>query len=345
MRYAMLGNTGLVVSKLAFGGGSLGVGETLPGLRKNIGQDTADLLVDRAIDQGITLFDTADIYTAGQAETILGKALGKKRGKIVLSTKGGVRTGPELTSAGLSFRYIIQAVEASLKRLGTDWIDLYQPHTIDPLTPIEETARAFEYLITKGMVRYIGLSNWPAWMTARLLGVQERKGYAPIVSTQLYYSLVGRDIEHELAPLARATGLGVLVWSPLAGGFLTGKYTRENPNPPGAKRTAFAVPPVDLDRGYGVVDLLNEMASGYGVTPGQLALDWIIQKPWITSAIFGLSRPEQLDENLGAADALLSAADVKRLDDLTAPATQFPGWMVITTPDVKVKAALLDGTR
>ena len=263
MRYATLGRSGLIVSRLAFGGGSLGVGETLPGLRKNLGEAEAERIVARSIEAGINLFDTSDAYVGGQSELLLGKALGARRKEIVLSSKCGLRVGKAPTDAGLSRRHIIEAAEASLKRLGTDWLDLYYLHSIDPLTPLDETVRACEALVQSGKVRYLGLSNWPAWMSATMLGLQAQHNCSPIVAMQLYYSLVGRDIETELVPMAEANGLGILAWSPLAGGFLTGKYTRENPNPSGARRTTFSHPPVDLGRGYDIVDVLAEIACNH----------------------------------------------------------------------------------
>ncbi|WP_298687843.1 aldo/keto reductase [uncultured Sphingomonas sp.] len=340
MQYARLGHSGLIVSRLAFGAGSLGVGETLPGLRKNLGQAQADRLVARAIDAGITLFDTSDAYVGGQSELLLGHALGKKRTDIVLTSKCGLRVGTAPTEAGLSRRHILEAVEASLRRLGTDWIDVYHLHSIDPLTPLGETMRACEALIASGKIRYLAVSNWPAWMAATLLGLQKQHGCSPIVAMQLYYSLVGRDIETELVPFAQAAGLGMLVWSPLAGGFLTGKYTRADPNPAGARRSTFAQPPVDLERGYDVIDAMVEIAAARGCTPGHVAIGWLLAKPFVTSIIFGISREEQLDDNLKSADMCLTDDEVATLDALTMQPTRYPDWLLRMVPDPRTRSLL-----
>jgi aryl-alcohol dehydrogenase-like predicted oxidoreductase len=321
MIYNRLGKTGLVVSKLAFGAGSLGVGETLPGLIKNIDQDTADKVVASALDVGINLFDTSNKYVEGRSEITLGKALAAKRKDVVIASKCGLPVGPTRLDRGLSMRHIVQACEDSLKRLGTDWIDLYHAHTLDADTPLEETARAFEHLIQSGKVRYVGVSNWPAWMTALFLGIEDKMGYAPICATQVYYSLVGRGIERELAPLAQATGLGITIYSPLAGGFLSGKYVRDQPAPPGSRRATFDVAPkIDMDRGWPIVDLLREMARAHGATPAHIAMAWAMSKPFINAVIFGISRIEQLQDNVKAIDVKLSAEDIRRLDDASAHA-------------------------
>lgn len=340
MRYSVLGGSGLIVSRLAFGAGSLGVGETLPGLRKNLGQDAADRLVARAIDAGITLFDTSDAYTSGQSEALLGQALGSRRGDVVLSSKCGLRVGAAPTAAGLSRRHILEAAEASLRRLQTDWIDVYHLHTIDPFTPLEEVARACEALVQNGKVRSVAVSNWPAWMTASFLEIQIRERCSPIVATQLYYSLVGRDIEDELLPLATASNLGVLVWSPLAGGFLTGKYTRATPNPEGARRTTFSMPPVDLEQGYTVVEVLARIAAEQGCEAGAVAMAWLLAKPQVASVIFGVSREDQLDRNLAAAELQLSSDDIAALDAASATPRRYPGYMLDMIPDSRTRELL-----
>lgn len=318
MHYASLGNTGLIVSKLGFGAGSLGVGETLPGLTKNIDQQTADQVVGKAIDAGVTLFDTSNKYVSGQSEQLLGKALGARRRDVVLATKCGLPIGPSTLDRGLSARHVIRECETSLKRLGTDWIDVYYAHQTDPATPIEETARAFEHLVRSGMVRYVAVSNWPAWMTARMQGIQERMGYAPIVANQVYYSLLGREVERELVPLAKATGLGLVVYSALAGGFLSGKYERDKAPPPGTRRATYnASPRFEIGHGHDVVDLLRAIAAEYGVPPAHVALAWTMQRPSVAAVLFGISRPAQLDDNLPAADLVLADEHVAALDALT----------------------------
>ncbi|MCB2107619.1 MAG: aldo/keto reductase [Rhodobacteraceae bacterium] len=319
MRYNRLGQSGLVVSRMCFGAGSLGVGETLPGLIKNIDANAATEIVAKAIDAGINFFDTSDKYVDGHSEETLGKALGTKRKDVIVATKCGLPVGPTPNDRGLSAHHIIRSCERSLRRLGTDWVDIYYAHTFDNQTPLEETARAFEYLIQRGMARYVAVSNWPAWMAARMLGIQDKMGYAPAACNQVYYSLVGRDIERELVPMSAATGLGIIVYSALAGGFLSGKYERDKPPPAGTRRATFTMAPkLEMDTAFKVVDTLKELAPKYGVKPGQVALAWTMARPFISSVIFGISRASQLEENLMAADLVLSDEDDKRLDALTA---------------------------
>ena len=340
MEYTTLGSTGLVVSRLAFGAMTFGTGELMPGITNNIDQTVADQMVGRALEAGINLFDTADAYRRGDSEIILGKALSQRRHEAVIATKVGFRTGDALTDTGLSYRHIIASAEASLKRLETDYIDLYQIHIPDPLTPMEETVRALDDLVRQGKVRYIGYSNFPAWKAARMVGLQESRGYARFVAAQMYYSLVGRDLEHEVVPFVREAGIGVLVWSPLASGFLSGKYTRENPVPEGARRANFQFPPVDLERGYDVVDALKQIAQTHGASPAQVAIAWLLTKSFISSAIVGANKMSHLEDNLGAAELKLSAQEVEQLDTLTAPQPLYPGWMQAMGWDGKVKQAL-----
>ena len=321
MRYGRLGNTGLIVSKLCFGAGSLGVGQTLPGLVKNIDQDTADRVVASAIDAGINFFDTSNKYVDGKSEITLGKALGAKRRDVVIASKCGLPIGPGKLDRGLSARHIIRSCDESLQRLGTDWIDVYHTHSSDMETPLEETSRAFEQLIQSGKVRYVGVSNWPAWMTARFQGIEDKLGHAPICATQLYYSLVGRGIERDIVPLSKATGLGITVYSPLAGGFLSGKYHKDQPAPPGTRRATFDVAPqIDMERGWPIVDLLRQLAEKHSCTPAHVAFAWTMQKPFIDSVIFGISRIEQLEDNVKAVAVTLTDEDVAALDAASAHA-------------------------
>lgn len=340
MQYTTLGHTGLVVSRLAFGAMTFGEGQLVPGVTNNIDQNMADQMVNRALDAGINLFDTADAYTGGQSEIMLGKALASRRHEAVIATKVGFRTGEAIIDTGLSSRHIIASVEASLKRLGTDYIDLYQIHIPDPLTPPEETVRALDDVVRRGMVRYVGFSNLPAWKAARILGIQERRDYTRFVSAQMYYSLLGRDIEHEIVPFVEDAGIGILVWSPLASGFLSGKYTRETPVPEDARRHKFQFPPIDVEKGYKVVDLLKEIGQNHGASPAQVAIAWILTKPFISSVIIGANKMAQLEDNLGADDLKLSSHEFEKLDSLTAPQPIYPGWMQAMGWDAKVKAAL-----
>ncbi|WP_017316615.1 aldo/keto reductase [Mastigocladopsis repens] len=341
MQYTTLGHTGLLVSRLAFGAMTFGEGQLVPGVINNIDQNMADQMVNRALDAGINLFDTADAYTSGQSEVMLGKALGNRCHEAVIATKVGFRTGNAITDTGLSYRHIIASAEASLKRLGTDYIDLYQIHIPDPLTPPEETVRALDDLVRRGMVRYVGFSNLPAWKAARMLAIQERHGYARFVGAQMYYSLLGRDIEHEIVPFVEDTGIGILVWSPLASGFLSGKYTRETPVPEDARRKNFQFPPIDVEKGYEVIDLLKEIGQNHGASPAQVAIAWILTKSFISSVIIGANKMTHLEDNLGAAELKLSCHEVEQLDNLTAPQALYPGWMQAMGWDAKVKAALI----
>lgn len=340
MQYTTLGHTGLVVSRLAFGAMTFGTGELVPGVTNNIDQTGADRMVSRALEAGINLFDTADAYTGGQSEIMLGKALGNRRHEAVIATKVGFRAGNAITDTGLSYRHIIASAEASLKRLGTDYIDLYQLHIPDPLTPIEETVRALDDLVRQGKVRYVGFSNFPAWKAALMLGIQKCNGYARFVAAQMYYSLLGRDIEHEIVPFVEDTGIGILVWSPLASGFLSGKYTRETPVPEDSRRQNFQFPPIDVEKGYSVVDVLKEIAQNHGTSPAAVAIAWILTKSFISSVIVGANKMQHLEDNLGAVELKLSASEVEKLDTLSAPQPLYPGWMQGMGWDSKVKAAL-----
>ncbi|MDY6805955.1 MAG: aldo/keto reductase [Cyanobacteriota bacterium] len=340
MQYTTLGKTGLVVSRLAFGAMTFGVGEMMPGLNNNIDQTLADQMVGRAFDAGINLFDTADAYMRGVSETMLGKALGSRRQEAIVATKVGFRTGDALTDAGLSYRHIMASAEASLKRLGTDYIDLYQIHITDPIVPPEETLRALEDLVRRGMVRYIGFSNLPAWKAAQMVGIQERYNYTRFAAGQMYYSLVGRDLEHEVVPFVEDAGIGVLTWSPLASGFLSGKYTRETPVPEDSRRKQFQFPPVDVEKGYEVVDALKSIAADRDASPARVAIAWILTKPFVSSVIVGANKMSHLEDNLGAADLNLSPEEVERLDEMTAPKPLYPGWMQSMGLDPKVKVAL-----
>jgi len=345
MQYTTLGNTGLVVSRLAFGAMTFGEGQLVPGVTNSIDQSMADQMVGRVIEAGINLFDTADAYTNGQSEVMLGKALAQRRDEVIIATKAGFRSGNALTDAGLSYRHIMMAAEASLKRLNTDYIDLYQLHIPDPLTPLEETLRALEALVRQGKVRYIGYSNFPAWQAATMVGLQKHHNYAQFSAAQMYYSLLGRDLEHEVVPFVEAAGLGILVWSPLAGGFLSGKYTRENPTPEGARLNEFKLPPIDVEQGYDVVDAIKQIAQAHDASSAQVAIAWILTKPFITSVIVGANKRHQLEDNLQAADLTLSTAELEQLDTLTASPALYPGWMQALGWDAKVKAALAPETK
>jgi aryl-alcohol dehydrogenase-like predicted oxidoreductase len=300
------------------------------GFHANVDQATADRMVALALDAGVNLFDTAEGYGQGQSEEVLGAALRRAnaRERALIATKvstfaSGARD-EDLDLRRLSYRHVVGNAEAALRRLGTDWIDLYQLHAADFVTPWEETLRALDDLVSRGLVRYVGWSNHPAWHAAHGHGIQQQRGYAPFVSAQIYYSLIGREAEHEVLPYCRAAGLGTLVWSPLAGGFLTGKYTREDPAGEGGRRAAFSVPPVDLDRGYDAIETMREIADARAVPIAHVAYAWLLAKPEVSSVIVGASRPEQLAGNLAAADLALIEQEVAALDALDPPAPLYP---------------------
>jgi len=325
MKYASLGRTGLMVSRLSFGAMTFGAGtELAAGVINNIDQKAADAIVGRALDAGINLFDSADTYGFGQSEIMLGKALGTRRKDVVIATKAGFQMGRQRLDNGLSYRHIIKSAEDALMRLGTDWIDVFQLHRHDPRTPYEESARALEQLVTQGKVRYVGLCNHQAWQMERFLGIEQRLGFRPLSVAQMYYSLLGRDLEQDCLEFFQDTGLGTLIWSPLAGGFLTGKYRSDTPVPADARRAKFQMPPVDVELGYKVVDLLETMASPRGASIAQVALSWILAKPWVTSILVGASKISQLDDNLGALDIQLAPAEIEALDTLTKQKARYP---------------------
>jgi aryl-alcohol dehydrogenase-like predicted oxidoreductase len=335
MNYRRLGETGLKVSELCLG--TMTFGTNFYNIA-SVDQAGADRMVARALEAGINFFDTADVYSYGESEEALGRAIkgsGARRDAVVIATKvrsamseaASAGTG-DVNNVGLSRQHIMSACEASLRRLGTDYIDLYQVHGWDILTPIEETLRALDDLVRQGKVRYLGCSNWAPRHLAKSLGISRQHDWERFVSLQAYYSLVGRDLEHELLPLCREEGLGVLVWSPLSGGFLSGKYRRDNPNPEGARRTAFNFPPIDTERGFDAVDALDQVAQQRQATVAQVALAWLLAQPGVASIIIGANKMSQLEDNLKAIEVKLSAEEVERLSATTTPGAIYPRWMI-----------------
>lgn len=327
MKYQQLGRTGLLVSELCFGTmtfGGKGFWEAIGQLPQN----TADDLVARVLDAGINFIDTADIYSEGEAETILGKALGKRRKDVVLATKVLGRMGSGPNQIGLSRSHIVEAVEDSLNRLKTDYIDLYQIHGVDPITPIEETLRALDDLVHSGKVRYIGCSNLAAWQLMKSLSVSDRYNLHRFESLQAYYTVAGRDLEREIVPLLKDQNLGLMVWSPLAGGLLSGKFDRNGKGPEGTRRLNFDFPPIDKERAFNVLDVIREIAQEKGVSVAQIALSWLLHQPVVTSIIIGAKTSEQLADNLHAPEVKLSAEDLARLNDVSNLSPEYPGWML-----------------
>ena len=327
MNYRPLGRTGLRVSELCFGTMTFG-GE---GMFRAIGsteQTEADRLIGVCIDAGINFFDTANVYSAGRAEQILGKALGARRKDMVVATKVRGRVGSGPNAVGLSRGHIMDAIDASLQRLGTEYIDLYQIHGYDAFTPFEETLRALDDLVRAGKVRYIGASNLAAWHLMKALGISQRVGLARFETLQAYYSIAGRDLERELVPLMESEQVGLLVWSPLAGGFLSGKFGRDKKGPEGARRASFNFPPVDETRGYAVLDVLADVAREHEVSVARVALAWLLHQRVTTSVIVGARNEAQLRDNLAAAELKLSGDQLTRLNTTSALPPEYPGWMI-----------------
>jgi aryl-alcohol dehydrogenase-like predicted oxidoreductase len=345
MQYNRLGDTGLIVSRLSFGVMTFGSakGTIFEGISR-VDQKLANELVAKALDSGINHFNTADVYTGGQSEEFLAKALGSRRKDVAISTKVGFRSGEALLHQGLSRHHILASVEGSLRRLGTDYIDVYLVHRLDPHTPVEETAEALDNLTRSGKVRYIGFSNWPAWLASKTLGIQREQRWARFKAAELYYSLVGRDLEHELAPFTQDAGIGVFVWSPLAGGFLTGKYTRENPKGDGGRLASFDILPYDKEKGHQIVDRLRTIAAAHGVTPAQVAIAWVLTKPFISTVLLGANKMSQLEDNLGAAALKLRPEEIAVLDELSAPAPVYPNYFNARVVDEPVRKALAAST-
>ncbi|APR87433.1 Oxidoreductase [Minicystis rosea] len=326
MLYTTLGNTGLVVSRLSLGTMTFTHGHRSIASIHKVEGTLADALVGRALDAGVNFFDTADFYAAGESETLLGRALGKRRKDVIITTKAGVRTGDALTQAGLSRRHVRRSVDESLARLGTDWIDVYVAHVDDPHTPLDETLSALDDVVRAGKVRYLGFSNWPAWKASAAVEMQRARGLAPFTHGQMCYSLLSRDVEREIAPMMRHHGLGMTVWSPLAGGFLCGKYTRETLSDPSRRYGDFDIFPFDKEHGFAVVERLRAVASAHDATVAQVAIAWLLAKPVVSSVILGATALAQLDDTLRAASITLAPAELAALDEATKLAPAYPGW-------------------
>ncbi len=327
MKYKQLGRTGLLVSELCFGAMTF-AGK---GFWEVIGQqpqEAVNNLVARALDAGVNFFDTANVYSEGESEKMLGQALGKRRREVVVATKVRGRMGPGPNQVGLSRGHIMQAVEDSLTRLGTDYIDLYQIHGFDPLTPLEETMRALDDLVRSGKVRYLGCSNLAAWQLMKSLWISDKYNLHRFETLQAYYTIAGRDLERELVPLLQDQQIGLLVWSPLAGGLLSGKFHRDGEGPAGARRATFDFPPVDKERAFDVVDVMRAIAAGREVSVAQIALSWLLHQPVVTSVIIGAKNEEQLADNLAAPQVELSADELARLNEASALPPEYPGWMI-----------------
>jgi len=330
MKYRLLGRTGLYVSQICLGTMTYG--------GRGFWQSIGDLQIDAVKDQlaaaraaGVNFIDTANVYHEGLSESLVGEALraiGWARHEVVLATKVRGRMGPGPNETGLSRSHIMHQVDESLRRLKTDYIDLYQIHGRDELTPLDETLRALDDLVRAGKVRYLGVSNHAAWQMMKALGISEARGWSRFESIQAYYSIAGRDLEREVVPFAREEHLGILAWSPLAGGLLSGKYKAEGAGPEGARRTSFDFPPVDRPRAFACLDVLGAIAAERGCSVARVALAWTLQQPGITSIIIGARTQAQLDDNLAAVDLTLTADERTRLEAVSALPPEYPGWML-----------------
>ena len=330
MRHHALGRTGLFVSELCLGTMTFGGGAGIWGQIGALQQTEAEQLIGSALDAGINFIDTADVYAGGQSEQITGQALKNlkvARDSVIVATKVFGETGPGPNARGASRGHILDGVKASLKRLQLDHIDLYQIHGFDPATPIEETLRALDHLVQHGHVRHVGVSNWAAWQIAKALGISERLGLARFESLQAYYTVAGRDLERELIPMLKSEGVGLMVWSPLAGGLLSGKYGRDSQAEAGSRRASFDFPPVNRERAYDCIDAMRPIAQAHGVSVAQVALAWLLHQPQVTSVIVGAKRAEQLSDNLAATRLKLTADDLAKLDAASRLPFEYPGWM------------------
>ncbi len=331
MRYRPLGRTGQFVSEICLGAMTFHGGS---GFWRNIGaldQQNATALVARALEAGVNFVDTADVYSEGGSEVMLGQALSDlkvPREDVIVATKVRSRTGPGPNAVGLSRGHIMDQIAGSLKRMKLDYVDLYQIHGFDPLTPLEETMRALDDCVSRGLVRTIGCSNLAAWQIMKAQGIAERRGFARFETVQAYYTIAGRELEREIVPLVEDQGMGVMVWSPLAGGFLSGKFTREGAKSNDARRAVFDFPPVDKERAYDLVETMRPIAQAHGASVARVALAWLLSRKGVMSVIVGAKTVEQLSDNLAASDLRLTPEQLTALDEASALRPEYPGWML-----------------
>lgn len=330
MNYNLLGNTGVLVSDICLGTMTFGGNGFWQAIGK-LQQEAVNELLKTAVDHGVNFIDTANVYSFGQSEELLGQAIrdtGISRDNLVIATKVRGRMNDDKNQVGLSRLQIMQQIDASLKRLQLDHVDLYQIHGFDALTPIEETMRGLEDVVRSGKVRYIGCSNLAAWQVMKANGIAERYGWTKFISTQNYYSIAGRDLENELVPMAADQHMAILPWSPLAGGFLSGKYTRTNKPEDGSRRLSFDFPPIDQEFAYDIIEVMQTVADEICVSVAQVALAWVLQKPGVTSVIIGAKNTDQLTDNLKASDLRLSDEHMTKLDQVSARPKPYPNWMI-----------------
>lgn len=329
MKYHLLGRTGLKVSELCLGTMTFG-GSGMWTAIGTLQQQEVNNLVKQAVDAGINFLDTANVYSYGLSEQLTGAAvreLGLKRDDLVIATKVRGKMGEGPNETGLTRKHIIHQAEESLRRLGTDYIDLYQIHGFDPLTPLEETLHALDNLVNSGKVRYIGCSNLAAWHIMKALGISERERFAKFISLQAYYTIAGRDIEREIVPLLLDQQLGLMVWSPLAGGLLSGKYTREMEGTEG-RRMNFDFPPVNKNKAFDIIDAMRPIAEAKGATVAQVALAWLLHQPVVSTVIIGAKNEQQLQDNIKATEVILTAEELAQLQEVSKLTAEYPGWMI-----------------
>jgi aryl-alcohol dehydrogenase-like predicted oxidoreductase len=326
MQYRELSNTGLLVSELCQGAMTFGGKDGIWGMIGNLDQREVDELVGASIDSGINFFDTANVYAFGESEKLLGKALSSRRRDVIIATKVRGRMGPGANQTGLSRVHIMQSVEDSLRRLGTDYIDLFQIHGLDVLADFEDTLRTLDDLVRSGKVRYIGASNLAAWHLMKCLGISKYQGLESFKSIQSYYSLAGRDLEREIIPLLKSENVGLLVWSPLAGGLLSGKFTKSNQDQEG-RRAKFDFPPANKEKTFNIVDVLIKIGAAHNTSAARVALAWVLAQPAVTSVIIGAKRRDQLDDNIASTQLKLTEDELGQLDAVSALSPEYPGWM------------------
>jgi aryl-alcohol dehydrogenase-like predicted oxidoreductase len=330
MKYNRLGNSGLFVSELSFGTMTFGEMEAHPTIG-GLTQKDASAMVAKAFEAGVNLFDTADVYALGESERFLGEALRNlsvTRESYLIATKAFGPMGKGPNDAGASRGHLLDALKASIKRLGVDHIDLYQIHGFDPATPMEETLSALDDLVRQGYVRYVGVSNWAAWQLAKALGISANFGLSRFTSLQAYYSVAGRDLEREIVPLLESEGVGLLVWGPLAGGLLSGKQPRGAEAPEGSRRGAVAFPPVDYDRAHDALDVMRGIAETHSVSVAQIALAWLLHQRVVSTVIVGAKRMDQLQDNLRAVDVSLTDEEQAAIAEVSRVPAEYPGWMI-----------------
>jgi aryl-alcohol dehydrogenase-like predicted oxidoreductase len=331
MKYNLLGNTGVVVSELCFGTMTFG---GKGGIWQNIGstqQKEVNDLMKTAVDSGINFIDTANVYSYGESERLVGQSLkdtGINRNELVIATKVRGRMGEGRNYVGLSRFHIFQSIDESLQRLQMDHVDILYVHGVDPITPVEETMRALNDVVLTGKVRYIAVCNWPAWTVMKAIGIAEKHGWNKFIGLQYYFSLTSRDIEREVLPLAKDQNLAVMPWSPLAGGLLSGKFTRDNEKAGDSRRDIFDFPPVNREKAYDIIDVLIDVGKQYDVSAAQIALAWVRLQPGITSTIIGAKNVDQLKDNVSSTSVVLSEDDLARINEVSALPKEYPGWMV-----------------